>query len=176
MPDPSPPPPPRSLAVLRVIAVFKFLKACLVVVTGLGLLRFYDPAFQAALYRLIGGLPYAFEQHLLREGVAFLSGLSPKRIQVIAIATFAYAGLFLVEGVGLWKGLHWAEVLTVVATSSLVPIEVYEIHRHPSLNKVLVLLANVLILAYLIWRLWREAAARRGHAALPPLAGRGPSD
>ena len=104
---------------------------------------------------------------MLREGVAFLSGISPKRIQVIAIATFAYSGLFLVEGVGLWKGLHWAEVLTVVATSSLIPIEIYEIHRHPSLNKVLVLLLNVLILAYLIWRLWREAAARRGHAVAP---------
>ena len=163
----SPPPPPRSLGVLRLIAVFKFVKAGLVVVTGLGLLRFYDPAFQSALYRLIGGLPYAFEQKLLREGLAFLSGMSPKRIQIIAVATFAYAGLFLVEGVGLWRGLHWAEVLTVVATSSLIPVEIYEIARHPSLNKVLVIVLNVAILAYLIWRLRRESAPRHARRAAP---------
>jgi uncharacterized membrane protein (DUF2068 family) len=157
----TPLPQPHSLGVLRLIAVFKFLKATLVIVTGLGLLRFYDPAFQAALHKLIGGLQYAFEQKLLREGLAFLSGMSPKRIQIIAAATFAYAGLFLVEGVGLWLGLHWAEVLTVVATSSLIPLEVYELARHPSVNKVLVILINVAILAYLIWRLRREAASRR---------------
>jgi uncharacterized membrane protein (DUF2068 family) len=161
----TPPPPLRSLGVLRLIATFKFVKACLVVVTGFGLLRFYDAAFQTALFRLIGGLPYAFEQKLLREGLAFLSGMSPKRIQIIAIATFAYAGLFLVEGLGLWRGLHWAEVLTVVATSSLIPVEIYELARHPTLNKVLVIVVNVAILAYLVWRLRRESALRRAHAA-----------
>jgi uncharacterized membrane protein (DUF2068 family) len=161
----TPPRPLRSLAVLRVIAVFKFLKCSLVLVTGLGLLRFYDPAFQAALYRLIGGLPYAFEQHLLRQALAFLAGMSPRRMQIITVATFAYAGLFLVEGVGLWLGLHWAEVLTVAATSSLIPLEIYELAKHPSLNKVLVIVINVLILAYLVWRLRRESALRRAHAA-----------
>jgi len=159
------PPPLRSLGVLRLIAAFKFVKAVLVIVTGLGLLRFYDPAVQRALYRLLGGLPYAFEQKLLREGLALLSGMSPKRIQIIAIATFAYAGLFLVEGVGLWLGLHWAEILTVVATSSLIPVEIYEIVRHPTLTKALVIVLNVAILLYLVWRLRREAVLRRAPPA-----------
>ena len=160
-------PPPRSLLVLRVIAAFKAVKATFVIVTGLGLLRFYDAGVQVALYRLLRSLPYAFEQRLLREGLAFLSGMSPKRIQIIAIATFAYAGLFIVEGIGLWLGLHWAEVLTVVATSSLTPLEIYELVRHPSVNKVLVIAINVLIVAYLVWRLRREAAYRRGAGPAP---------
>ena len=161
------PPPLRSLAVLRVIATFKFLKACLVIVTAFGLLRFYDPAFQVAVYKFLSGLPYAFEQKLLREGLALLSGMSPKRIQIIAVATFAYAGLFLVEGAGLWLGMHWAEVLTAVATSSLIPVELYELWRHPTLNKLLVVVVNAAILAYLVWRLRREAALRRA-ARTPP--------
>ena len=164
MSDP-PQPPLRSLAVLRAIAVFKFVKACAVLITGFGLLRFYDPAFQQTLYRLIGGLPYAFEQRALREGLAFLSGMSPRRIQIIATVTFGYAGLFLVEGVGLWLGLHWAEVLTVVATSSLIPLELYELARRPTFSKVLVIVLNAAILAYLVWRLRREAALRRSAAA-----------
>ncbi len=160
MRDTTPPQPP-SLGVLRVIAAFKFLKAGIVIVTGFGLLRFYDAGFQTAVYKLIGGLPYAFEQRLLREGLAFLSGMSPKRIQVIAAATFCYAGLFLVEGSGLWLGLHWAEVLTVIATSSLIPVEIYELAKHPTVNKVLVIVINVAILGYLVWRLRREALLRR---------------
>lgn len=157
--------PLQSLTVLRIIAVFKLFKASLVIATGLGLLSFYRPAFASALYRLMGELPYAFEQELLRKVIGFLSGLSPGRIQIIAAATFGYAVLFTVEGVGLWRGLHWAEILTVVATSSLIPVEIYEIVKHGSLNKVLVLIANIAVVAYLAWRLRRESAARRIAAA-----------
>ena len=152
---------PRSLGILRLIAVFKFIKASLVIVTGFGLLSFFHPAFAARLYRMVGALPYAFEQQLLRRAIGELSGLSPSRIQIIAAVTLLYAVLFIVEGVGLWRGRHWAEWLTVIATCSLVPVELYELARHPSANKALVVLANLAIVAYLVWRLRREAAARR---------------
>ena len=155
----SEPNPPRSLTVLRLIAVFKFFKAAFVIATGFGLLSFFNPAVTGALYRLLGELPYQFEQELFRDALNFLSSLSPVRIRTFAIATFAYSSLFLVEGVGLWRGLHWAEVLTIVATSSLIPIEVYEIWRHASVNRVIVLIVNALILGYLIWRMRRERAA-----------------
>lgn len=161
--------PLPTFGVLRCIAVFKFVKAAFVIATGFGLLRFYDPAVSGFLFRLAHELPYAFEQKMVREAIAFLSGMSPRRIQIIAAATFCYAGLFLVEGIGLWIGFHWAEILTVVATSSLIPFEIYEIHRHPTLTRVLVLVANLVIVGYLIWRMRREAAQRRA-ALAPPRA------
>ncbi|HXQ63661.1 MAG TPA: DUF2127 domain-containing protein [Steroidobacteraceae bacterium] len=154
-------PPPRSLGLLRAIAAFKFGKAAFVIATGLALLRFYDPQVNAMLLRLAHDLPYAFEQHLMRDAIAFLSGMSPRQIQIIAAASFSYSALFLVEGVGLWMGLHWAEILTVVATSSLVPVEIYEIFHRFTPAKVLVLVANLGIVSYLIWRLRRESAVRR---------------
>jgi uncharacterized membrane protein (DUF2068 family) len=162
------PPLPRSLGFLRMIAVFKFVKALFVIATGFGLLRFYDPRVTAWLFRLSHELPYGFEQRLVRDAMAFLSGMSPRRIQLMAAATFIYAALFLVEGVGLWLGLVWAEVLTIVATSSLIPVEIFEIHRHPTIVRVLVLVANVAIAGYLVWRLRREMAAHRATLALPP--------
>lgn len=155
---------PRSLLILRVIATFKLVKASFFVAVGLGLLSFYRPSFLAYLYRLVDELPYRTEQHLLHEAIAFLSGLSPTRIELLATAAFLYASLFLVEGYGLWRGRYWAELLTVVATSSLIPFEIYELAIHPSVNKVLVIVANVLILLYLIWRVRRERALRRVHA------------
>ena len=158
--DDLPPPALRSLGVLRAIALYKFTKSVFVLVTGLGLLSFYEPAFMTRLYGMVGSLPYVFEQQLLREAIGFISGLSPARIQIIAMATFAYSGLFLVEGYGLWRGRHWAELLTVLATSSLIPLETYEVWRHASMNRILVLLGNVAILAYLIWRLRQERKLR----------------
>lgn len=161
-------PPPRSLAVLRVIAVFKFLKAALVIATALTLLNFYHPDFTRLLFRFAHNLPYLFEQHLVQDAIAFLSGISPRRIQIIAAATLTYAGLFLVEGVGLWMGFRWAEILTIIATSSLIPVEIYELHRHTTVSRALVLLGNVAIAAYLIWRLRRELAAHRAQLARTP--------
>ena len=167
MPDRAPHPPPR-LGVLRLIAVFKFAKALLVIATALGLWSFYQPAFAAALYHLARTLPYEFEQLLLRQAIGLLSGMSPGRIQIIASATFAYSGLFIAEGVGLWRGRHWGEVLTVAATSSLVPVEIYELAVRSSPGKILVLVANLAVVAYLAWRLRRERTgaglARHGRA------------
>ena len=119
------------------------------------------------LFQLAHNLPYAFEQHLMRDAIAFLSGMSPRRIQIIAAASFSYSALFLVEGVGLWLGLHWAEILTVIATSSLIPLEIYEIFHRFTAAKVLVLVANAAIVGYLVWRLRRESAARRVPLAPP---------
>ena len=151
----------RSLLVLRLIAAFKFVKAFLVAGTGLGLLSMHDPVFVATLRRFADSMPYQFEQNLLRAALAVVSGLSSGRIQLVAMATFLYAGLFFVEGVGLWRGRHWAEWLTVVATGSLIPIELYELAVHRRAGTILVIALNVAILGYLIWRIRGPGARGR---------------
>jgi len=71
-----------------------------------------------------------------------------------------YAVLFLVEGAGLFLRKRWAEYLTVIATASLIPLELYEIVRKCNLPKVLLLIVNVAILVYLVIRLRRERQER----------------
>ena len=56
----------------------------------------------------------------------------------------------------MWREKRWAEYLTVVVTASLIPLEVWEIFRHPTWLKVLALVINVAILIYLIRLLRRE--------------------
>jgi uncharacterized membrane protein (DUF2068 family) len=56
---------------------------------------------------------------------------------------------------------RWGEWLTVIITSSLLPIEVYEIVRHPSAVKVTVLAVNIAIVAYLIYGIRRGESADR---------------
>jgi uncharacterized membrane protein (DUF2068 family) len=72
------------------------------------------------------------------------------------MVSFIYAGLFLTEGIGLWLVKRWAEWFTVIITGSLVPFEFYEIHHHPSLVKALVLLINMAVVAYLLYRIRNE--------------------
>ena len=70
----------------------------------------------------------------------------------LAITAFAYAVVFTVEGTGLVMRKHWAEWLTVIVTASFMPFEVWEIVRHPDAVRIGALIANALIVVYLLWR------------------------
>ena len=47
---------------------------------------------------------------------------------------------------------HWAEYFTVITTAALIPLELYELARHFSWAKIVVLLVNIAIVVYLITR------------------------
>jgi len=68
------------------------------------------------------------------------------------VAALVYAAVFTVEGVGLLMTRRWAEWLTVVVTSSFIPVEVYEMVEHFSAGKVVALAVNVAIVIYLVVR------------------------
>ncbi len=70
---------------------------------------------------------------------------------------FLYAALFVVEGVGLWMARRWAEYLTIIATSSFVPFEVYELVRHVTWPRTVTLLINLLVVAYLVVKVRQRA-------------------
>ena len=85
--------------------------------------------------------------------LARVANLNPAQVKKLGLVGLLYAGLFLVEGTGLWLQRRWGEWATVVITGLLVPVEVYEIARHPSVVKVLVLIVNVAVVWYLVHRI-----------------------
>ncbi|MGA9507120.1 MAG: DUF2127 domain-containing protein, partial [Candidatus Sulfotelmatobacter sp.] len=85
-----------------------------------------------------------------------VADLTPNKIRSLGIVSFIYAGLFLTEGIGLWLVKRWAEWFSVIITTSLIPVEVYEISRHPSAIKCLVLIINIAVVGYLIYRIRNE--------------------
>jgi uncharacterized membrane protein (DUF2068 family) len=141
---------------LRVIAVFKFLKAGSLIALSVGVFRMLHQDLGMRLehwvraMRLDPGNRYI--EHLLMRA----SVLSPAQIRNLGLVGLLYAGLFLIEGTGLWLQRRWGEWVTVVLTGMLVPVEVYEIVHRPSVVKVLVLLVNVGIVLYLIYRIRTE--------------------
>jgi uncharacterized membrane protein (DUF2068 family) len=63
----------------------------------------------------------------------------------------------LTEGVGLLMRKHWGKIVTIVITSSFLPFEIYELAvKEFSVFKLLLLLGNVAVVIYLVWRLKHE--------------------
>ena len=59
----------------------------------------------------------------------------------------------VVEGIGLLLRRVWAEYVTIVITTSFVPLEIYELVERASLAKAIALVVNIAIVAYLALRL-----------------------
>jgi uncharacterized membrane protein (DUF2068 family) len=89
------------------------------------------------------------EQALFRA-LELVTGFS--HTTLIAAIAVAYALLEGTEGVGLAKRRRWAEYLTVLATSILIPFEAYEVIARPTLFRVGALLLNVAVVGYLTYR------------------------
>ncbi len=77
-------------------------------------------------------------------------------MKLFGAGALAYGVLELVEGVGLFYRRRWAEWLTVVATSLLIPLELYELVRHASVLKAGGIAVNVLVVAYLVRVVYRK--------------------
>src|SRR5947199_1574525 len=84
-----------------------------------------------------------------------LSIVDDRRLKEFSVGTFIYSAVFLTEGVGLALGKRWAEYLTIITTASLLPLEVYELAKHASVGKGVVLVINLAVVAYLIRELRR---------------------
>ena len=72
-------------------------------------------------------------------------------LYLVGVAIAAYAAMEGVESVGLWLGKRWAEYLTFLATIVFVPYEVYELTKGVSWLKVVALVLNVAVVAYLLF-------------------------
>jgi uncharacterized membrane protein (DUF2068 family) len=138
---------------LRLIAVFKFFKAASLIALGIGAFRLVHKDLGSVLEHWIMTLKLDPGKHFLDVALAKAANVSPAQIKKVGVGSFIYAALFLTEGMGLWLRKLWGEWLTVIITSSLVPLEIYEIHRHPSSLSVAVLALNVAIVVYLIYHM-----------------------
>jgi uncharacterized membrane protein (DUF2068 family) len=145
---------------IRLVAAFKLLKAALMIVGGFGLLKLMHMDSATQMDHWIARLGLDPGSRYVNLAIQKATNLSPHRIRELGLVSFVYAALFLTEGIGLWLLQRWAEWLTVVITSSLVPLEIYEIHRHPTPIKIIVLLINIAIVGYLLYRIAKEPRNR----------------
>ena len=76
---------------------------------------------------------------------------SATTVVLIGLVVAAYALLEGVEAIGLWRARRWAEYLTLVATTVLLIPEIYELTGRITVTKVLALIINLAVIAYLLF-------------------------
>jgi uncharacterized membrane protein (DUF2068 family) len=134
------------------IIAFKFFKAATLVALGVTLIavRRSDPV--DLLIRLALAVHLPLTSRLLERALTAAANLTIAKETALAVAAFGYAGLMGAEGAALHSRKPWARWFTIGATSSLLPLEVYEIIREPHAGRILVLVANIAIVVYLVQR------------------------
>jgi len=152
---------------IQAIAAFKFLKTILFLLAALGAVGLMQENIADQARDWASDLAFTSGQRLVPQVIAMITGLSRSKIGALGLVALFYAALFATEGVGLWRERRWAEYLTVVATGSLIPFEIWEVVRHPTPVRFAVLASNVLVVLYLIYRLRRPRRERTGATPLP---------
>jgi uncharacterized membrane protein (DUF2068 family) len=138
---------------LAFIAVFKVVKGVLLLLAGLGLLKLVHAEIATLFSLLIEGLHLNADSRILHALVLKVDALQPHNVLVMGAISLSYAGLLLIEGVGLWLEVSWAAYLTVISTSLLLPFELYEVSQHVSALRIGVFLLNLVIVVYLVFQL-----------------------
>ena len=154
---------PHKFDGLRLIALLKFGKALLLIATSYGVHEMLNAALVERLYNWSRDLSDdRFERKLLMRALTWVEGLGAKKIQIFLAVTVAYTAVVLAEGTGLWFRRAWAEWLTVIATGSLIPFELWELITRPPGRRLpiaVTFLLNVVIVWYLA-RLLRGRGAQ----------------
>jgi uncharacterized membrane protein (DUF2068 family) len=135
---------------LRIIAIYKAVKTIGLILVAIASFHLYKTQNFDGLVHWLEHLSLADSNGLRWKLVQLLEDMGPNKFVAIGLVALAYAAIFATEGIGLWLQKYWAEWFTVIATGSLIPLEIYESISHFSWLKLAVLIANTLIVIYLV--------------------------
>jgi uncharacterized membrane protein (DUF2068 family) len=147
-----------SLLLIRLIAAERLIRGVLLFIAGIYLVTHSHNDFGRLADRLARAVELDPRRPFLHRIIVRLHNLHASTVLITGIAALFYGVLESVEGAGLWLEKLWAEWLTVIATSLLIPFELYELAHKPSLLKAAGTAVNVAIVAYLALRLRRRLA------------------
>jgi uncharacterized membrane protein (DUF2068 family) len=160
--------------VLRLFAVERWLRALVLVLLGVAVLRFENA--QTSLQQLFAQLLPAAKpladvlnidlQHSPTVArIQSLLGASHSTLTWVAVGLITYGAIQVAEGVGLWSLQRWGEYLAVVATALFLPLEVYELTEKVTWLRVLAFVVNLALVAYLVVtkRLFGVRGGRAAH-------------
>jgi uncharacterized membrane protein (DUF2068 family) len=142
--------------VVRLIALFKLLKGVLLIAVGVAALKLLHTDIASLVEGWAMTLGIAQNSRFVGRALSTAAVLTPNKVRDLIVGSFLYGGLFLTEGIGLWLLKRWAMWFTVIITGSFLPVEIYELARHPSAGKVGILVVNLALAVYLVRRIRDE--------------------
>jgi uncharacterized membrane protein (DUF2068 family) len=146
---PRPPQKPHNRW-LVLIAVFKLLQAALFIALAVGAFHYLQADLADELERLSHRLFFNPESKFVNLVLEKATHVDDRLLKEIGAVSLIYAGLDLLEGIGLYLEKVWAEYLTLLITGSFLPLEIYEIVRRVTPMRIGLFLANALVFFYLV--------------------------
>lgn len=141
---------------LLLIAAFKLFKGVALLAVAFGARHWLNHDLAANVEHWVDLLRIDPHNRYILMILEKIANLDEHRLRELRAGTLFYATLFLVEGTGLALRQRWAEYVTIISTSSLIPLEVYELVKQYSSLKVAFLLINIAVVVYLIFELRRN--------------------
>ncbi len=135
---------------LVLIAAEKFFHALLFVAIGIGARRLLHKDIADEIVVLADHLRFDPESRFVNFILEKASLLNDPALRRIGFVAFAYAGISLAEGIGLYLERAWGEFLTLAITASFLPLEIVEISRRLTWVRVSLLAINIFIFIYLL--------------------------
>jgi uncharacterized membrane protein (DUF2068 family) len=162
----SPPTPTTGDTALWLIGGFKLTKGLLLVAVATEALHLLHKDVADVVAAWVAQVHVDPDNRYLDRVLSTLSSLDDRKLKAISAGAFLYSALLLTEGTGLLLRQRWAEYFTVVVTGFFIPLELYELARHVTISRLIVIGINVAIVWYLIVTLRRGGGERPSHA--PP--------
>ena len=150
------------------IGAFKLLQALLFISLGVGALRLLHQDLMDVAERFILAMRFNPEAHFVALFLEKVALIDPHRLKQISAAVFAIAALDIIEGTGLVLEKVWAEYVTLVLTASFLPWEFFEVLRHATWIRLVLLVINLGVVLYLLYyvNLRMRQRRERGHRGL----------
>jgi uncharacterized membrane protein (DUF2068 family) len=140
----------KQTVALRGVAMFEATKGIVVLLLGLGLLKLVHKNLDEFAEQLIRFLHASPGGRLSNLFVTAAGKTTDKGLWALAAAAMVYSLVRFAEAYGLWHGREWAEWFALLSGAMYLPWEAFSLLRHPHPIKWIVLLANVVIVVYLL--------------------------
>jgi uncharacterized membrane protein (DUF2068 family) len=157
---------------LRAVIAYKFIKGGLQLLLAVVLVVALALGFGGDL----GGWAHAFRNHATRAyavmvGRALERATTPKGLHITLAALLVDGIVTTVEGWALHHRHWWGPWLVVGVTGALLPFELYELFHHFRWIRVLVLVVNAAVVAFLVVHARAQARGLGARTEPPATAG-----
>ncbi len=150
--------PLRDKVVLRLIAIDRAFHFVVLVALGVLVLLFAADrqTLRETFYKVVADLQGGVAASQTRAAHGLLHDVddafttSSSHLHLLGAVLLVYGVVEGIEGVGLWFQQRWAEYATFVVTTSLLPLEVFELANHATVFKAFAFVLNVAVVVYLL--------------------------
>ena len=141
---------------LRTIAIFEAIKGVAALAAVIGVVDLMHHDARRLVIELIGRFHLTPEARFPSILLHYAELLPDADLRPLVLIASGYIVVRLLEAYGLWKERAWGEWLGALSAGIYIPFEVRHLMHRPSIVSAAVLAANVFVVVFLAFQLWRR--------------------